>query len=428
MKKKLTNNLLLKILSLVIAFGLWIIVINIDDPVDEKSFSNIKVNLVNTNVLTEQNKVYEVINNTDSVRVRVEASRSLLESLSSADIMAEADFAKMAEDETVEINFYSLRSNEAIRNISGSISKVELNVENKKTKRLVLNTETQGEPMDGYVVGTINMDQNRVEVSGPESIISRISSAVLQVDISDSSSEISTYADVILYDVDGKEVSSKQVTMNTGFVKVTIPILKTKEVPVSVETTGVPAEGYGVTGVVEQSVSKVTIAGEDRAISGINKIVIPAEDLDITGSTQNFVKTCSIKRYLPENVVIVSDTGKITVTVYIESKKEVLFKVPAEQVYIMGIPEGYAAELDESVDEFNLYLFGMKKDLDEIKADEIQGYIQVDNWMESEEMEKLEPGIYLIPVEFNFEGEAEASREVKATVSIKLLKEKQKGL
>lgn len=428
MKKKLTNNLLLKILSLVIAFGLWIIVINIDDPVDEKSFSNIKVNLVNTNVLTEQNKVYEVINNTDSVRVRVEASRSLLESLSSADIMAEADFAKMAEDETVEINFYSLRSNEAIRNISGSISKVELNVENKKTKRLVLNTETQGEPMDGYVVGTINMDQNRVEVSGPESIISRISSAVLQVDISDSSSEISTYADVILYDVDGKEVSSKQVTMNTGFVKVTIPILKKKEVPVSVETTGVPAEGYGVTGVVEQSVSKVTIAGEDRAISGINKIVIPAEDLDITGSTQNFVKTCSIKRYLPENVVIVSDTGKITVTVYIESKKEVLFKVPAEQVYIMGIPEGYAAELDESVDEFNLYLFGMKKDLDEIKADEIQGYIQVDNWMESEEMEKLEPGIYLIPVEFNFEGEAEASREVKATVSIKLLKEKQKGL
>lgn len=424
MKKKLTNNLLLKILSLVIAFGLWIIVINIDDPVDEKSFSNIKVNLVNTNVLTEQNKVYEVINNTDSVRVRVEASRSLLESLSSADIMAEADFTKMAEDETVEINFYSLRSNEAIRNISGSISKVELNVENKKTKRLVLNTETQGEPMDGYVVGTINMDQNRVEVSGPESIISRISSAVLQVDISDSSSEISTYADVILYDVDGKEVSSKQVTMNTGFVKVTIPILKTKEVPVSVETTGVPAEGYGATGVVEQSVSKVTIAGEDRAISGINKIVIPAEDMDITGSTQNFVKTYSIKKYLPENVVIVSDTGKITVTVYIESKKEVLFKVPAEQVYIMGVPEGYTAEPDENVDEFNLYLFGMKKDLDEIKADEIQGYIQVDNWMESEEMEKLEPGIYLIPVEFNFEGEAEASREVKATVSIKLLKEK----
>lgn len=424
MKKKLTNNLLLKILSLVIAFGLWIIVINIDDPVDEKSFSNIKVNLVNTNVLTEQNKVYEVINNTDSVRVRVEASRSLLESLSSADIMAEADFTKMAEDETVEINFYSLRSNEAIRNISGSISKVELNVENKKTKRLVLNTETQGEPMDGYVVGTINMDQNRVEVSGPESIISRISSAVLQVDISDSSSEISTYADVILYDVDGKEVSSKQVTMNTGFVKVTIPILKTKEVPVSVETTGVPAEGYGATGMVEQSVSKVTIAGEDRAISGINKIVIPAEDIDITGSTQNFVKTYSIKKYLPENVVIVSDTGKITVTVYIESKKEVLFKVPAEQVYIMGVPEGYTAEPDESVDEFNLYLFGMKKDLDEIKADEIQGYIQVDNWMESEEMEKLEPGIYLIPVEFNFEGEAEASREVKATVSIKLLKEK----
>lgn len=424
MKKKLTNNLLLKILSLVIAFGLWIIVINIDDPVDEKSFSNIKVNLINTNVLTEQNKVYEVINNTDSVRVRVEASRSLLENLSSADIVAEADFAKMAEDETVEINFYSLRSNEAIRSISGSNSKVELNVENKKTKRLVLNTETQGEPMDGYVVGTISMDQNRVEISGPESVISRISSAVLQVDISDSVSEISTYADVILYDVDGKEVSSKQVTMNTGFVKVTIPILKTKEVPIIVETTGVPADGYGVTGVVEQSVDKVTIAGEDKVIAGINKIVIPAEDMDVTGNTQNLVKTYSIKKYLPENVIIVSDAAKITVTVYVESKKEVLFKVPVEQVFIMGVPEGCVVEFDERTEEFGLYLFGMKKDLDEIDVDEIQGYIQVDNWMESEGMEKAEPGIYQVPVEFNFEGDAEVSREVKATVSIKLLKEK----
>ena len=42
MKKRLTNNLLLKILSLLIAFTLWFVVINIDDPVDEKSFSNIK--------------------------------------------------------------------------------------------------------------------------------------------------------------------------------------------------------------------------------------------------------------------------------------------------------------------------------------------------------------------------------------------------
>ena len=128
MKKRLTNNLLLKILSLVIAFTLWFVVINIDDPVDEKSFSNIKVNMINTNVLTDQNKVYEVIDDTDVVRVKVEASRSLLDNLSASDIVAEADFANVTANNTVEIKFYSLRSNDEIRSITGTIDKVKLDI------------------------------------------------------------------------------------------------------------------------------------------------------------------------------------------------------------------------------------------------------------------------------------------------------------
>lgn len=423
MKKRLTNNLLLKILSLVIAFTLWFVVINIDDPVDEKNFSNIKVNLVNTNVLTDQNKVFEVIDDTDTVRVKVEASRSLLDNLSASDIVAEADFANVTASGTVDIKFYSLRSNDEIRSIVGNIDKLKLNIEDRKSKRLVLGIETVGEPEDGYIVGTPAMDQNRVEISGPESVISQIVSASLKVDVTDSDTEISTYADVLLYDVNGKQVSMDSVAMNTNSVKVTVPILRLKEVPIVVETMGVPAEGYAATGVVDQSVSSVTIAGDEKAISGINKIVVPATDLDVTGSTQNVVKTYNIKKYLPENVTVYDDVNKITITVYIESKKEVLFKIPAEQIHIVGVPEGYTVTLDESVDEFNLYLSGLRADLSEANIGEIQGYIQIDNWMESMELEEIEPGAYLLSVEFDIKGNVTQSREVMATVSIQIIEE-----
>ncbi len=423
MKKRLTNNLLLKILSLAIAFTLWFVVINIDDPVDEKSFSNIKINMVNTQVLTDQNKVYEVVGDTDVVRVKVEARRSLLDNLSSSDIVAEADFSKVTDNDTVDIKFYSLRLNDEINNISGSIDKVKLNIENKKSKRLTLRTETVGQPAEGYIVGTPNMDQNRVEISGPESVISKISSAQLTVDVSDSTSEISTYANVVLYDMDGKQVADKSIVKNTNAVKVTVPILVAKEVPILVEITGTPAEGYRATGKVEQSINSVMIAGEEKVVSGINKIVVPAADLDLTDYTQNLVKTYSIKKYLPDDVIIIDDTSKITVTVYVEALKEMTFKVPVEQIHIVGVPEEYTASLDEETQMFIVYLSGLKADLDQIKASDIQGYIQVDNWMESMEYEEIKPGDYKIPVEFDVKGNVTQSRDVEATISINIIEE-----
>lgn len=423
MKKKLTNNLLLKILSVLIAFSLWFVVINIDDPVDEKTFSNIKVNLINTDVLAAQDKVYEVLDGSDVLKVKVEANRSLLENLSASDIVAEADFKKVTEDNTVEINLYSTRSNDEIRSISSGVTAVKLNVEDKKSKRLMLRTEIAGEPESGYIVGSPVMDQNRVEISGPESVISEIASAALKVDVSDWDRAIFTYADVVLYDADKKVIESDTVTMNTNHVKVTVPILRTKVVPIVVETTGVPAEGYAATGVVEQSVNSVMIAAEDSVIAGINRIVIPKADLDITDDTETLEKTYSIKRFLPENVVLADEETKITVKVFIEKLKEQAFKIPAEQIHLVGVPKDYEVKLAGDSTEFNLYLKGLEADLKAVQISEIEGFIQVDNYMESLDVEKVEDGVYLVSIEFDFSGNVVQIRDVKALISIQIIEE-----
>ena len=47
MKEKLTNNILLKFLSLMIAFFVWLIVVNADNPIMTKSFVISDVQLLN---------------------------------------------------------------------------------------------------------------------------------------------------------------------------------------------------------------------------------------------------------------------------------------------------------------------------------------------------------------------------------------------
>lgn len=424
MKKKLRNNILLKILSLLIAFTLWLVVINIDDPVDEKSFSNIRVNFINTNVLTDENRVYEVLDGTGVVRtVRVEAPRKLLESLNESDIVAEADFSKVTVNETIEIRFYSTRSNDEIRSITGSIDMVKLNIEDKKTKRLGLTAETVGTPEEGYILGNTTLDQNRIEVSGPESVVSRVVSAVLRVDVSESNSDISTYADVILYDAEGKEVDTSALEMNTTSVRVRVQILETREVPVVYSVTGEPAKGYAATGVVDCEQRTVLIAGAPAVVQGINRIELPEDTLDITGRDRNLTVTVDVKDYLPENVYVAGEQdGKVTLTVYIEEIKERELRIAASRIHLAGTLEGYQVELDGNPIEYRVTVRGLEENLNRIDMAALNGYILVQDVVEDVEGE-IVPGVYPATVNIDFGEKVTLKEPMRVNVNIQKIEE-----
>lgn len=404
MKKKWLNNWMLKILSLLIAFTMWLVVINIEDPVDTKTFSNIKISFINTKLLTDENRVYEILEGTNVVRnVRVEAPVSVLENLNESDIVAEADFSKITVNETIEIKFYSTRFNESIRNISGSIDMVKLNIEDKKMKRFVLSTETVGTPEEGFIVGDPVVDQNRIEVSGPESVVSQIVRAGLKVDVGDSNNDISTYADVVLYDADDNVVSSPSLVMNTETVKVRVPILATKTVPIIYNVTGEPAQGYLKTDVVESNPDSVMIAGAASILAGIKGITVPGEELDVTGMTGDLARIVNVKDYIPANVSLVGGfNGKASVIVHIEEEKKRELSIPAENIHIVGTPDGYAAKLEPNVTQITVTVSGLAEDVNAIIPGLINGYIQVDNLLESQGMTEVRPGTYSAVVDFGF--------------------------
>ncbi|MBE5868241.1 MAG: hypothetical protein E7293_04670 [Lachnospiraceae bacterium] len=421
MKKKLRHNILLKILSLLIAFTLWLVVINVEDPVDEKNFSNIKVNLLNTNLITDANRVYEILDNSAVVRsVTVEAPRTLLESLNNSDIVAEADFANVTVNETIEIEFSSTRGNNEIRSISGSSSMVKLNIEDRRTKRLTLTVLTEGTPAENYIIGDVSMDQNRLEISGPESVVSRISSANLQVDISDSTSDISTYADVVLLDENGKEVSQKSLTMNTNSVKVTVPILATKTVPVEYNTMGEPAEGYLWTGEVLADTQEVVIAGYSSALADVKRIVVTETDLDITGMDENLTKYIYLQDYLPEGIVLTDEyERRAIVTLPIEKEARKILQIPVGNIHFSGLPEGLAGAFPEEILEYSVEVYGLRSDLNRVQQEQVHGYVRIDELMQQLNVDVLKPGTYETTVEFSFAEGVEQREELVANVIIR---------
>ena len=60
MKKRMESDLLLKIISVVFAFLLWMFVINTDNPVIKKTFSDVPVDMLNEQVLDDLNQTYKI--------------------------------------------------------------------------------------------------------------------------------------------------------------------------------------------------------------------------------------------------------------------------------------------------------------------------------------------------------------------------------
>ena len=116
MKKWITNNLGLKILALLVSVGLWIIAININDPVSENTYT-VNVSLQNAGVLSSAGKYFEVKDNSDRIKVVVRGTRTALSQFNQADIVATADLSKITEDNLVPIDLSTTKQRDKIEGI-----------------------------------------------------------------------------------------------------------------------------------------------------------------------------------------------------------------------------------------------------------------------------------------------------------------------
>lgn len=404
MKKLLTRNLGLKLASLLLAFVLWFLVAQIYDPKDTVTFNNIQVRLINTELLDEEGKVYEVLDNSNLVRVTVTGPQSIVKSeLRRSDIVAEADMSKLTDINTIAITYYCENiSNDSVE-IKGNHDSVRLNVEDKTSKWIKLESNTIGDVASGYMIGNVTLDQTNIEVTGPKSAISQVDHAGVDINVTDSTTSLSANVDIKLYDADDNELTLESVKKNVDSAYMTVEVLATKEVPVEIEYMGVPEDGYMATGEVESSVPTVRIAGTVSTLVGISAITVPEDRMNITGQSDNLVDIINLKEYLPANVRLADKSfdGKITATVYIEPIVSKDLTVAAENISVTGVPDGMEAEITSTAEEYNITVSGLSRDVSILHDSSVTGILNLTQWMEDNGVEELTPGTYTIPVTFN---------------------------
>ncbi len=414
MKNKLLRNWGLKLCSFLIAAVLWLIVTNINDPVGTFRVYNVPVVLQNTDLITNSGQVYEVLDHTDVIDVvTIQAKRSIIDSLDESNIIAVADVNELTNLNTVAIKLSTNKYNDKLESIRGNIDNVKLNIEAEKTKTLPLRAVTIGTVKEGYMVGDISTEQNLIEITGPESVISQVKRATVTVNVSGFTNNIGTDSPIRLYDENDKIIDVDSIVKNINKVRVTVEILELKTVDINWKSTGIPGRGYMATGEIQAGRNSVTIAGRSKAIANINSIDIPESVLDITGATENLETIVDLTDYLPDGVILAEEDfkGRVNVTVVVEPVVERVASIALDRIQIVNVPEGFNVEIDMEDDAHDITLVGLESDLNELDLSTIQATVDIAALMEKEGLISMSAGHYTADLTYSLGNNAVTVRD-----------------
>ena len=424
MKNKITHNISLKIISLFFAFLLWMVINNANDPTIDKTFTDIPVKLLNTELITDSGQVFEVMDDTNVIdKVTVWAPRSVFSSLNAGNIIATADVSELSSLDTISIKLSTNLGGEVER-MQASSDTVKLNIENKRMKTLALKTAVQGEVEDGYLIGEVTTDQNLVRIAGPESIVNQIAKASVDVDVTGFTSDIGTNAEIRLYDGKDNLIQDARVTQNIKTVGVKVNIYQTLEVPVHFDYVGAPAAGYRVVGDIESAAGTVVLAGKSNVLSNVSQIEIPAEMVDISGRNEDYEAEVDIREYLPDNVFLADPSqARISVAVHIQKEITRRLAVRGEGVSVMNVPEGFTASISELEESLILEFVGLPEEIAGLSANDMEGKVDIAEWMREEGMDTPEEGFYQVEVDFGLPENVRIADPVVVTMHLSKIEE-----
>ncbi len=389
MKELLTKNIGLKIASVIVAILVWMIVVNISNP-EIKASKQVQIEVENDDVILNAGKTYELNGNTSvtvsySVRTRDEYK------IKASDFRAYVDMKDLFDiTGSVPVKVEVLNNKDLILDASANPSVVRIMVEDviKTTKEIEY--ELDGQPQDGYAVGSVILSPETISISGPASQVSQIKTVKIIIDVDGISEDLKGTAIPLYVDASGRtiDIDDTDVTVNHTTVDYTLITLIGKAVPVEYQVGGSPAQGYSYVG-VEGSIKEVVIRGSKAELAEVSSIVVPASVLDLKGTKTNKQVEVDLAQFVPGNLKIVGDSVS-TVVMKVEGQQEKHFSINSTQIAVTNGVEGLEYLIEPIT--IGVILNGIQSDLDALDPKEILGSIDVTGM--------IEEGIY--PVEIIF--------------------------
>ena len=383
----LSNNLGLKILSLLLAILLWNYVISSNQSITRpKTLFNLTGYITGTSALND-NKLALAEDPSGAltgIAVTVQAPQANYSKVTSENVQVTLDLSNVRSAGTQRVPLRATSTYGRVQSISPE--SVSLTFENLDSRNVAVISTLMGDSED-YWYNVSRTNPSMLTVSGAASVVQSIASARVVVDVSNMSSTSISALPYVLLDSSEQVISQSMLNCSTSSISVTVDVYPCREIPISTDpgnlVTGQPAPGYVLKSVSVQPES-IQVAAEADLLSGLTELMI--EPVSIEGATQS-VSAKTLISQLSDFKNISSEQVYVNVTI-----AEEIIDSYVDNVIVLFA--GKADNLIASYEPVGVYVSGPRSQVEQLQNDGISLTVDVTG---------REAGYYLITPTFDAE-------------------------
>lgn len=318
------TRLFLKIVSLLLAVGLYVIVSedllnstrNIasffpTETTTEETVEDVPV------VVNYDSDKYIISGIPETVDVTFKGSSSLVRvTLNKGEYQVVADLTEATEGEGTVV--FQVIGHENGVEATVHPAEVPVTIKEKATVEFPVSLIVEGEDSlrsSGYVMTDSSLDTQKVEVVGTREATEQITTVQAVVNVAGRESGFTETVELVAYNSNGELVGGIIMTPSTAEATVTIvqvgEAVSSKDVPLKVHTTGTARSGVFIEG-ISVAPETVTIFGEESVLAAVTEVGV---NVDISEVTKNTEKTVVL--ITPANIRAISPS-KVTAKIQLE--------------------------------------------------------------------------------------------------------------
>ncbi len=297
-----------RILCFIIAFGIWIYVVNITTQDAEKTFNLIDISIDGRQALEDATNMSVVNLEESKVSITVKGLRSDISKLTEKDFSAYIDVSRLKDvgKHSLEV-FVDLPSTVSL--VSRYPETVIVSVDENIEKTIPLDIDVTEYNIDTiYEMGQPVADVTDVVVTGPSDILKTIKEAKAYIKLGTVMTSMVIRTEIVLVDKAGNSINTTFLTMDNTSVTVTVPVTMEKNVPLVCDyALGVDSSAYSSVSVSQETVK---LKGDPKILNDLDKIVV----YSLNGSEDAPVSVDFATLDIPHGVTVIDAPGVILIT------------------------------------------------------------------------------------------------------------------
>ena len=366
LEKSLNNKQFMMLFSIVAAVLFWFFVVAQISPNSTRTIRGVPITINEKGGFISNAGLHVVEESLSKISIDVTGPRYIIGRLGSSDFVITPDTGPVNKSGEFTLTLVPQMKKPnpkvSISNISQRSIKVKFDTVVSESFPIEVKLINNSKIADGYIMESAAVSPQNVAVTGPSAEVGQVARAVTNVQINNNiTSTMTVKSNILLYDSKNNLLDLKHIKTDYLTASVTVPILKTKQQPLSVDFLNLPA-GFDKNN-IKYSVNpaNITVAGAESDISALSSMKLQSIDF----STLDISNTINDDLVMPDGITNVDNITSAVVTVNLLNTGTKT--ISTKNFNVINTPSGYTVKV-RTTQINNIKIFGPSADIGSLSA------------------------------------------------------------